>query len=209
VLERKLGGALATATPSAAATLVGLDVVYSAHVSPHGAVPATLVPAPGTRVAVHLLALGPDALGPLDATEPNYVREALESLTVTLADGTGIAAPEAYLSRHGPLILDGTPIALAAVTARGRGLAAMSEAALLDALRIRLEPDADPDEFVLAQARDAAVRAARTRALRLLGAPVGGARARAPLDGKLRTAPGALDIPQARRLRSLRTDEPR
>ena len=61
-----------------AAQLHGWAVVHSAHVSPYGAVPATLVEAPGATALVHVLVVHPDGFEPLDATEPNYVRRRLE-----------------------------------------------------------------------------------------------------------------------------------
>lgn len=152
VLAAKLGAdAPLTAVP---ATLQGFDAVYSAHVSPHGAIPATLWPSPGTAIGVALLRMAPRALRALDATEPNYVR-------------TGIAAGlDAYLSRHGALRIDGGEHALAAVGARGRTLPALHEAEVLDRVRAWLEPQTQADAFVLAGVRDAAVRERRTRALR-------------------------------------------
>jgi hypothetical protein len=152
VLEAKLGPDVpVTARP---ASLTGFDVAYSAHVSPYGAIPATLVPSPGTAVGVQLLSLAPGALAALDATEPNYTREAL---------GPGV---QAYRSRHGALRLDGCEQALAAVPARGRVLPALDETAVLVRVAALLAPGEDPDAFVLAQIRDPAVRERRTRALR-------------------------------------------
>jgi hypothetical protein len=148
VLAAKLGGG--ASVRGRPAVLADHDVVFSAHVSPYGAVPATLVPSPGTSVPVHLLRLAPPGLACLDATEPNYVRE-------RLAHGI-----EAYRSRHGALRLDGTPVALAAVPATGRVLPALTQEQILERLRRALEPAADPDAFVLAGVRDHAVRARRT-----------------------------------------------
>ncbi len=156
VLAAKLGaGAPASAVP---ATLCGFDVAYSAHVSPYGAIPATLVPSAGTAVAVYLLRLPATALAALDATEPNYARENL---------GAGL---QAYRSRHGALRLDGSEQAVAAVPARGRALPALTEALVLERARALLDPAADPDAFVLAGIGDPEVRAARTRALRATAA---------------------------------------
>lgn len=148
VLAAKLGGG--ASVRGRPAVLADHDVVFSAHVSPYGAVPATLAPSPGTSVPVHLLRLTPPGLACLDATEPNYVREPLAG---------GI---EAYRSRHGALRLDGTPVALAAVPAAGRVLPALTQEQILEWLRRALEPAADPDAFVLAGVRDHAVRARRT-----------------------------------------------
>ncbi|HEV2768920.1 MAG TPA: gamma-glutamylcyclotransferase family protein [Solirubrobacteraceae bacterium] len=151
-----LAGKLGADTPVSArrAALADHDIAFSAHVAPYGAIPAALVPSPGTSVAVHLLRLTARDRARLDATEPNYVRE-------ELAPGL-----EAYRSRHGVLTLDGGPVALAAVRARGRVFPALTQEALLERLRVLLAPSASLQAFVLAQAHDAQVRATRTAWLR-------------------------------------------
>ena len=161
VLAAKLGpGASVRGRPE---RLADHDVAFSAHVSPYGAIPATLVPSPGTSVAVHLLCLAPADLQRLDATEPNYVRE-------TLSPGV-----EVYRSRHGVLLLDGAPVALTAVPATGRTLPALTQEALQEYMRTAMEPRTHRDAFVLAGARDPEIRARRTAWLRR----VSGAGARA------------------------------
>jgi hypothetical protein len=117
VLARKLPGVPVAAVVG---TLRGFAVVHSAHVSPYGAVPATLVPHPGGSVAVHALVLGGGdpaaALAALDATEPNYDRVTLRGIELAL-DGLGtVSAAEAYVSKHGPLVVDGAPVALGALS---------------------------------------------------------------------------------------------
>ncbi len=151
-----LAGKLGADTPVSArpALLADHDIAFSAHVSPYGAIPAALLPSPGTCVPVHLLRLAEEDRARLDATEPNYLREAL-------APGL-----EAYRSRHGVLNLDGGPVALAAVPARGRTLPALTQEALLERLRVLLDPRATLEAFVMAQADDARVRAERTAWLR-------------------------------------------
>jgi hypothetical protein len=48
----------------------------------------------------------------LDATEPNYRRVWLHGVDLEV-DGLGrLDAAEAYVSRHGPLVIDGRPVAL-------------------------------------------------------------------------------------------------
>src|ERR1700742_2689681 len=69
-LTRKLPGGRVAALDG---TLRDFAVVHSAHVSPYGAVPATLVPSPGAEEAVHVLLVGDDHAR-LDASEPNYRR---------------------------------------------------------------------------------------------------------------------------------------
>lgn len=155
ILAAKLGAG--AAVRSRPARLADHDVVFSAHVSPYGAIPATLVPSPGASVAVHVLRLRAADLERLDATEPNYVRE---MLTVGV---------QAYRSRHGALLLHGAPVALAAVPVAGRTLPALTQEALQERLRGHMDPGADPDTFVLAGARYPAVRARRTAWLRRAG----------------------------------------
>ena len=155
VLRRKLGGRAAAAVLAAPVVLADTDVVYSAHVSRHGAIPATIVSSPGTQVDAWLLAVPASAIDVLDATEPNYVRERAGH------------AHSVYLSRHGPLRVGGRPLALADVPARGRILPALTEAELLEQVRLRLASNDAPDRFVLAQIADERVRAARSAALRL------------------------------------------
>jgi hypothetical protein len=93
-----------------AAELRGWAVVHSAHVSPYGSVPATLVEAEGAVEQVHLLLVAD--LAPLDATEPNYDRVRLTGLDLE-ADRLGrVGTADAYLSKWGPLLLDGRPVPL-------------------------------------------------------------------------------------------------
>ena len=117
--------------------LAGFDVVYSAHVSFHGAIPATLTPSPGTTAPVFVMHPTAEQLALLSATEPNY----------ELAEAGGTPA---FLSRHGPLLLDGEPVALTAVASAGRTLPEMSERQVLELARRRLAPEQTLEQFVLA-----------------------------------------------------------
>lgn len=149
----------------ATARLPGFDIVYSAHVSPHGAISATPHPVPGTEVAVHMLLLTAAELRHVNVTEPNYVLGRLDRLAARVEGVGEVDSAHAYVSRHGALALDGEPIALAAVAAHGRGLDALDERALMARVRDRLDPGASLNAFVAAQIRDADLRAARTEAL--------------------------------------------
>jgi hypothetical protein len=140
VLARKLGhDAGVTCEPL---DLPGWEAVYSAHVSPWGGLPATVVPAPGVVLEAAVLTLDETAFAALRATEPNYEVEAIGGL-------------RAFVSRHGPL---GGPVAVAAVPARGRTLAALTEAEVLERVRARVAPRLGPDAFVLRLATDAGFR---------------------------------------------------
>jgi hypothetical protein len=147
------------------AWLHDFDVVYSAHISPYGAVPATLQRSPGTAVRVAVLHLTPEQLTLLSATEPNYEPSTLEDVHCELADGTVRSQLSAYLSRHGCLLVDGAEMALIAVPARERRFAEMSEPQVLEHVRATLAPEESMDSFVLANAADPAL--AQERSARL------------------------------------------
>jgi hypothetical protein len=153
VLRRKLGAGPAGRVLARPVVLEDTDIVYSAHISHHGAVPGTPVPAPGTEVDAWLLCIPARAMEALDATEPNYRRELHGDAHL-------------YVSRHGPLLLDGAPVALSAVPARGRALRALAEPELLERLRERIVPEEAPDEFVLSHVLDEELRLRRSALLR-------------------------------------------
>jgi hypothetical protein len=135
--------------PVLRAELKGFDVVYSAHVSPYGAVPATLIESPGTTAPVFVLHPTAEQHALLTATEPNYD---LVEVPVSFAMRTRTATRqmEGYRSKHGPLELDGTPVALAAVRSAGRALPELDQPAVLERVRSRLEPRLSLEEFVAA-----------------------------------------------------------
>lgn len=141
------------------------DVVYSAHISPYGAVPATLQDSPGTTVRVTVLHLTPEQLRLLSATEPNYEASALTDVRCELAGG-GVATELAvYLSRHGCLLLDGAEVALIAVPARERRFPEASEPQILERLRATLAPEESIDSFILANVADPALAQERSAQL--------------------------------------------
>ncbi|MDX6674591.1 MAG: hypothetical protein QOH11_2009 [Solirubrobacteraceae bacterium] len=163
-IARKLG----TETPSppvavAAARLDGFDVVYSAHVSPYGAVPATLRPRAGHAVDVHVLFLDDAQVAAIDAYEPNYQRRRLDGLSLRLDDGTTIDAAEAYISLHGCLAIDGADCPIAE----------RDQQTVLALVRDRVAPGQDLDDFILAGIRDPALQASRTAELRSDAIPFG------------------------------------
>lgn len=110
-LAAKLPG---TPVAALAGALRGFAVVHSRHVSPYGAVPATLVPDPGAVAAVHVLLVADR--GALDATEPNYDLVGLDGLELAVDVLGGLDAADAYLSKHGPLLVDGRPVPLGSRT---------------------------------------------------------------------------------------------
>jgi hypothetical protein len=135
-LARKLVSLAGIGMPVMQAELEGFDVVYSAHVSPYGAVPATLAESPGTVAPVFVVHPTAEQRALLTASEPNY----------DLVEAGGLPA---YRSKHGCLEIGGSPVALAAVRSAGRALPEMNEPAVLEQVRLRLRPELSLREFVL------------------------------------------------------------
>ena len=105
----RLAGTLAGAPVAAlAGRLRGWAVVHSAHVSPYGAVPATIVPEPGAVAEVHVLLLADH--GPLDLTEPNYDRVRLDGLELEAEHLGPVTSALAYVSKWGPLLVGGMTV---------------------------------------------------------------------------------------------------
>lgn len=165
VLARKLG-TTPDPVPVLRATLGDFDVVYSAHISPYGLVPATLQRSLGTAVGVSVVFLTPEQLRRLSQTEPNYTLESLPGLDCRLLSGESYENAHAYLSRHGCLAVDGGEIALAAVEARGRRFPAMSEPEALALARDALAPGQSLEQFIVSSVEDSELRRRRTQALR-------------------------------------------
>jgi hypothetical protein len=164
-LARKYGASPAdVVVPAVLGVVDGLDVVYSSHVSPYGAVPATLIASPGTSLSVHVGLLHDGQLGVLDQTEPNYRRRRLSGrdYRASLAPGEALDSYTAYLSCHGVLLLDGAPRRVAGIRAEGSSLEAATEETILEEV-IELWNRDHPGEPLAGT--DAYLKAIRTRAL--------------------------------------------
>src|SRR6476469_2422094 len=111
-LAGKLAALPGVELPVIRAELKDFDVVYSAHVSPYGAVPATLIESPGTTAPVFVLHPTAEQRALLTASEPNYDLVELP-LCLAMGDKPATRPVQVYRSKHGPLELDGSPVALA------------------------------------------------------------------------------------------------
>ena len=107
-LASKLGPGARVA--ALAGVLRGWAIVHSAHVSPYGAVPATLVAEEGAVAAVHVLLL--DDPAPLDLTEPNYHRRRLTGLDLEVDRLGRVDSVDAYVSKWGALEIEGRRVPL-------------------------------------------------------------------------------------------------
>jgi len=113
-----------------------LDVVYAAHMAGYGAVPATLAPSPGTEVELWITWLDGPALRRMDETEAvgvNYDKRD-QALNIVSADGPAPRRALVYAALRGCLAFDGRPVALSAIPASSRVLAAMTEREVLERL---------------------------------------------------------------------------
>jgi hypothetical protein len=164
VLTRKLAALAEVPLPVLRGELDDFDVVYSAHLSPYGAVPSTLQRSPGTGVPVFFAFPTPGQLELLSATEPNYELRRLGSLRAEAELVGEITAASAYISHHGCLVLDGAEVALAAVVAAERRFPALGEVEVLERIRHVLAPELDLARFV-ESSLDPGLAAARTAVL--------------------------------------------
>jgi hypothetical protein len=150
-LTRKLAHLGPRPIPVLRVALSGWDVVYSAHVTRYGAVPAAVVASPGTVASVHLVFPDDEQLAALASTEgQNYRLEQLVDFTAELEiGGEGPVEIDAFVSVHGPVLLDGAPVALAAIPARDRAFAELTTPEMIDRVRAALHPEMSLREFVL------------------------------------------------------------
>jgi hypothetical protein len=134
-LALKLAALPGEPLPVVRSQLRDFDVVYSAHVSPYGAVPATLYESPGTVAPVFVLHPTAEQLALLTATELNY-------------DLVRIGEAQAYRSKHGCLEVGGSAVALAAIRSQGRTLPELDQPEALERVRAQLEPELELEEFI-------------------------------------------------------------
>jgi len=175
VLARKLAALPSEPLPLLRAELADFDVVYSAHISPYGSVPATLQRSPGTTAPVFVAYPTAAQRQLLTATEPNYELRELSGLSLRTELPDPLTAVHAYVSRHGCLAIEDSEVALAAVESAARRFPAMGEVEVLERVRHLLAPELDLERFV-ESSLDPGMATARTTVLRGNARPLLGAR---------------------------------
>lgn len=150
-LSRKLAALPPEPIPVLRVSLTDWDVVYSAHVTRYGAVPAAVVPSPGTVASVHLVFPSDEQLAAIAATEgANYELRQLADFSAELeVGGEGPLEIDAFISVHGPLLSGGAPVALAAIPARGRVFPELTTPEMIERVRAALHPELTLEQFVL------------------------------------------------------------
>jgi hypothetical protein len=127
------------------------DIVYSAHVTGYGAVPATLASSPGTKVRVALNWLTAAQLAHMHVTESvpaHYTYLQFHGSDITLDCGARVDHVGMYQSAIGHVFDDGDIFALAAIRAENRRFSAKSQWEMIAHLARRTGQVMRP-EFVL------------------------------------------------------------
>ena len=165
-LKRKYGGlADAGMIPARRGRLHDFDVVYAAHLTAYGSVPATFQHSPGTAVVVFVLWLDERQLARMHETEGNYTYDHLTDIRITLDSGAEMCQAFAYSSKSGCLNHGGACIGLKEIPATDRRFEALGQVAALTLMRDRFAPGEEVDTFVRQHLDDREVRQHRTRAM--------------------------------------------
>ena len=150
-LVQKFGHDATHVIPVQRAQLSGFDVVFSAHISGYGAVPAMLQTSEGSTVSIAVTWLNDEQLEIMHATEiasANYWFAELQEINVLLDNGAVHTEACAYLSSRGHLNIASSPVALSAISCTARNYPAMTTGKALEHVRQRVAPHLDADQFV-------------------------------------------------------------
>jgi hypothetical protein len=138
------------------------DVVYSAHFSSYGSLPAALRHVSGTRVAVAVNWLSDIELAVMHPTEiDSYHFSKLVNLKLDLDGGETLDTAFAYLSFRGHVGDGNNPIALREIRAENRRLPELGQREALTLMRDRIAPGDDLADFVRRHIDDVAERESR------------------------------------------------
>jgi hypothetical protein len=161
--------------PVVRARLSDFDIVYSAHISAYGSIPAAIQVSPGTTVSTYVNYLTPAQLRLMSGTEPNYTLALLDSVSCRLEMGKELTTVASYLSKHGCLTVDDSEVALADVAADVRRFPQWSERETIEHVRARLGSELTLEEFIAENVEDPALARRRTAILRADAKPFAGA----------------------------------
>ena len=121
-----------------------------------GYLPATLFASPGTAVRAAVVWVTPAQATQLAWSEMTYRLGLLEDARFDMNEGdVEIDGVFAFVSRLGAFCVDGAPVAMAAIPAKGRTAAALTQEELLDAMaRLVIGPEARAEDLVRATYAD-------------------------------------------------------
>jgi hypothetical protein len=125
------------------------DVGVAPQPTMYGSMPATLFPSPGTEVCATVLWVTPTQFTQLTWSELSYRLGKLRTRFEVDEGDTHFDEVLVFVSRFGTFCVEGRPVALAAVPARGRTAAALTQEQLLDAAAaLALGPNANAEKLV-------------------------------------------------------------
>lgn len=148
--------------------LVDFDVVYAAHFTAYGSIPATLAASPGTTAEIAVVYLTDGQLARMHKTEGlgvSYVYGRIGGIFLDVDGLDPLLEAFVYITLRGAAMLSGSPLALSSVTAHQRRFKSQPMSAMLALARDRFAPDLGLDAFILETIADEALRAERTAAL--------------------------------------------
>lgn len=153
------------------------DVVFSAHLTVYGSVPAALGVRPGCEVAVSVTWLNAAQLERMHATESlgkNYDFGRLSGVSLK-SDHDGAERNEValYLSRRGLLNAEGRPVSMAAIPTKGRAGDGLSQTAALEHVRGLVAPGKNLETFICETVENDRLREERNRKLGETALPSG------------------------------------
>ena len=173
-LQRKFASVGPAVFPVIQARLHGFDVVYAAHISSYGAVPATLAPSPGTVCDIAITCLDTRELARMHETEfrrHTYLFGPLRNIRLEPDLLPPMETVSTYVGGYGHIAPEGAPLALAAIGAEGRRFRTCSQTGALQAVQAMLGVPGPLDDFILEAIDDEAVRRERTARLRAEAQP--------------------------------------
>ncbi len=165
-LTRKYKGLADTGEiPAERAVLKNFDVVYAAHLAGYGSVPATFQSSPGTLVTIFVLWLTEIQLSRMHQTESNYYFDKLNGLEIKTEFGFELDTAYAYTARNGCLNIEGSPLALAEISAKDRYFDEATQLQAQEAVRDITDAGKEIGTFVLETIEGASVRDSRIKFL--------------------------------------------
>lgn len=157
-LGQKYLGRTEAPIPVQHARLRDFDIVYAAHLTRYGSVPAMLQRAPGTTVDLAVTWLDEAQLEIMHATEGGYHYAEIDAVELVYDDGTRAESVHLYVGREGHLVHEEQPVALIEIDGADRPHAARNTAEVLEIVHARVAPDLPHDDFILRVIDDAGFR---------------------------------------------------
>ena len=173
-LKRKFAPFGQAVFPVVNARLHGFDIVYAAHISSYGAVPATLAPSPGTVCDIAITCLDERELARMHETEfrrHTYLFGPLRNIRLEPDLLPVMDAVSTYVGGFGHIAPTGEALALAAIPAEGRRFRTCSQTEALREIQAMLGVPGSLDSFIQDAIDDDAIRRARTESLRAQAQP--------------------------------------